>query len=269
MRAVRAPQNFKEIVFPPSRISTIDVCELGRKKHHVTGLMEVDVTDARGIFRKMKEQNGESLSFTAWVAHCIAAAVDENRHVAAFIKSRRSIVIYDDIDITVTVEKEIAGQKVPMPLVIRKCSEKSVAEIHNEIRLAQRETTHEDSVVLRDHFSKQGIHLFYHIPSFLRRFILKSYLMKPRTAMKTMGSVVVTSLGMIGSSDGWFIPIGIHPLCIAVGSVVKKPGVVDDKIVIREYLKLTALIDHDVTDGAPAARFMTRLDELMRSCYGL
>jgi hypothetical protein len=33
----------------------------------------------------------------------------------------------------------------------------------------------------------------------------------------------------------------------------------------REYLALTASVDHDVVDGAPAARFARRLRELIES----
>lgn len=60
-----------------------------------------------------------------------------------------------------------------------------------------------------------------------------------------------------------------HPLCFAVGTIVKKPGAVNGNIAVREYLKITALIDHDVMDGAPAARFLSRLDELLQNACGL
>jgi pyruvate/2-oxoglutarate dehydrogenase complex dihydrolipoamide acyltransferase (E2) component len=49
----------------------------------------------------------------------------------------------------------------------------------------------------------------------------------------------------------------------------EKPGVVDGQIAIREYLSLTVSLDHDVIDGAPAARFVTRLKELIESGFGL
>lgn len=266
---MHAIKNSREISFPPSRISTIDICELGRKKHHVTALLEIDVTDARVRFRAYRDQRGESLSFTAWVTHCVAAAAAEYPQVAAYLKGRRKMAVCEEIDVAVTVEKQTGGYPVPLPLVIRNCGKKSVAVIHQEIRQAQGEHAHEGTVVLNNNKMQRSAALFYGFPAFLRRFIWRSFLLKPRTAMKTMGSVVITSLGMCGHCDGWFIPIGIHPLCIAVGSVVQKPGVVGDKIVIREYLKLTALIDHDVIDGAPAARFIARLDELMQACDGL
>jgi pyruvate/2-oxoglutarate dehydrogenase complex dihydrolipoamide acyltransferase (E2) component len=44
---------------------------------------------------------------------------------------------------------------------------------------------------------------------------------------------------------------------------------VDGEIRIREYLSVTISFDHDIVDGAPAARFAQRLKELVESGYGL
>ena len=40
-------------------------------------------------------------------------------------------------------------------------------------------------------------------------------------------------------------------------------------IAIREYLCLTVSLNHDIIDGAPAARFVTRLKEPIESGFGL
>ena len=48
-----------------------------------------------------------------------------------------------------------------------------------------------------------------------------------------------------------------------------KPGVVDGHIAIREYLSLTISLNHDLIDGAPAARFTERLKDLIENGYGL
>jgi pyruvate/2-oxoglutarate dehydrogenase complex dihydrolipoamide acyltransferase (E2) component len=76
-----------------------------------------------------------------------------------------------------------------------------------------------------------------------------------------MGNVAITSIGMIGKVNGWFIPISVHPICFGIGRIAKKPVVVIDKIEIREVLNMTILLDHDVVDGAIMARFISRLSE--------
>jgi pyruvate/2-oxoglutarate dehydrogenase complex dihydrolipoamide acyltransferase (E2) component len=75
---------------------------------------------------------------------------------------------------------------------------------------------------------------------------------------------------MFGSGSGWGLaaPDG-HTLCLIVGGIARKPAVVQDRIEPREMLSLTVAFDHDVVDGAPAARFTQRLKELIESGHGL
>jgi hypothetical protein len=56
---------------------------------------------------------------------------------------------------------------------------------------------------------------------------------------------------------------------VTVGGIGQKSGIVDGHIAIREYLSLTISFDHDIIDGAPAARFTQRLKELIESGSGL
>jgi pyruvate/2-oxoglutarate dehydrogenase complex dihydrolipoamide acyltransferase (E2) component len=83
------------------------------------------------------------------------------------------------------------------------------------------------------------------------------------------GTVGLTAVGMFGNGGGWAIPFDYHTLDVALGGIAEKPGVVDDHIAIREYLCVTLSFDHDIIDGAPAARFVSRLRELIESGYGL
>jgi pyruvate/2-oxoglutarate dehydrogenase complex dihydrolipoamide acyltransferase (E2) component len=87
---------------------------------------------------------------------------------------------------------------------------------------------------------------------------------------RMMGTVSVTAIGMVGHGGiGWGIPIGIHPLLIAVGGISPRSLVVGERLVMGEHLGLTVLFDHDVTDGAPVARFIGRLQELMEPGHGV
>ncbi len=85
MKNMRKIRDSELISFPDSRVSTIDVCELGLNKHHMKALLEIDVTDARDIFRRIKERDGASLSFTAWLVKCISTAVGEYREANAYL----------------------------------------------------------------------------------------------------------------------------------------------------------------------------------------
>ena len=92
----------------------------------------------------------------------------------------------------------------------------------------------------------------------------------PQVQKKFLGTVGITAVGMFGKGSGWGIPTApIHSLFLTLGGITEKPGVVDGQIAIREYLCLTVSLDHDIIDGAPAARFTQSLKELIESGYGL
>jgi pyruvate/2-oxoglutarate dehydrogenase complex dihydrolipoamide acyltransferase (E2) component len=74
---------------------------------------------------------------------------------------------------------------------------------------------------------------------------------------------------MIGDVNGWLLLVNVYPICFALGSIIKKPEVVKDEIKIRELLEMTILIDHNVIDGAPAARFIARLSDIIKESFTL
>ena len=79
----------------------------------------------------------------------------------------------------------------------------------------------------------------------------------------------LTAVGMIGKGSSWGILADAMTLNIIVGGIAEKPGAVDGHIAMRDYLSMTISFDHDVIDGAPAARSTQRLKELIESGYGL
>lgn len=261
--------NYTESNIPLSRISTIDVCDLGIQKHNVQALIEVDVTKARRLIKDYRNRTGQGLSFTAWMIKCISESIRAHQYVNSYMDlRRRKLVTFEDIDITVLIEKDIDGEKVPLPYVIRKTNEKSLSKIEEEIKEAKtRELTGDNYTFEKKHPRLMAFLLS--MPQIIRKLFWRKILKDPYFAKKTMGTAAVTSLGMFGKVNGWVIPNTIFPLCFALGSVIKKPGVVNKQIEIREYLCLTVVFDHDVIDGGPAARFINHLAALIENAFGL
>jgi hypothetical protein len=110
---------------------------------------------------------------------------------------------------------------------------------------------------------------FLHLPGFLRRAFYRLVTKNPNLLRRYTASVLVTAVGMFGSGAGWGIPAASFSLTVTLGSVSKKPGVVEDQIVIREYLHVTLSFDHDIIDGAPVARFAEEFRTLIESGYWL
>jgi len=263
---------FEERQFPEFRNATIDTLNWGSKRHHIPILLEIDVTAARDAIRDLKK-TGQRVSFTGWVVKCLAQAVSEHKFIHSLRQGKRRLVIFDDVDVTIIVERAVpgAGEMLPMPYIIRKANEKTVVTIHSEIRTAQQQPVVAVEVQIASTRAAWLTNLFSILPQFVRDlFFWRPLFRDPFLIKRIMGTVSVTSLAMAGQSGmSWGIPIGIHPLIVAVGAIAKRPGIADEQIVIREYVGLTVMFDHDVTDGAPVARFIRRLEELMTDGYGL
>jgi pyruvate/2-oxoglutarate dehydrogenase complex dihydrolipoamide acyltransferase (E2) component len=267
--------SFEERQFPQLRNPTIDTLIWGSKRHHVPILLEVDVTAARDAIHDRKTKTGQDISFTGWLVKCLAQAVSEHKFIHALRKGKRRLVIFDDVDVTVIVERAVgqldAGETLPMPYIVRKANEKSVTVIHSEIRAAQQLPVAASEVQIGSTRAAWMTKISTMLPRFVRDlFFWQPLFHNPFLVKRMMGTVSVTSLGSVGQGVmSWGIPIGIHPLIVAVGAIAKRPGIVREQIVIREYVGLTVLFDHDVADGAPVARFIRRLQELMACGYGL
>jgi pyruvate/2-oxoglutarate dehydrogenase complex dihydrolipoamide acyltransferase (E2) component len=77
------------------------------------------------------------------------------------------------------------------------------------------------------------------------------------------------AIGMLGPGGGWGIPIAPPTLMITVGGIATKPRYLNGQLEPRELLELIIFFDHDIVDGAPAARFARRLAELVEAAEGL
>lgn len=234
---------------------------MGLQKHTVHGLVEFDVTGAREVIRQHKAQTGEALSFSAFFLTCLGRAIDLDRHMHAYRNWRNQLIIFDDVDVNMLFEVEVNGEKTIRPHILRAVNKKGIREIHEEVRAFQNQHQSSQEAKFIDYFVR--------LPGFARRLFLWALLKSPHLVKEYYGTVLVTSIGMFGTGSGWGIPVPNHSLQLTLGGIAEKPGVVDHRIEVRQYLSVTVSFDHDVIDGAPAARFTQRLKELIESGYGL
>jgi pyruvate/2-oxoglutarate dehydrogenase complex dihydrolipoamide acyltransferase (E2) component len=86
-----------------------------------------------------------------------------------------------------------------------------------------------------------------------------------RTRQMT-GTVAVTAVGMVADGGGFGIaPPPLMSLQVVVGGMSDRPRVVGGQVEVRKVLDMTVTIDHNVVDGAPAARFGAELRHLIES----
>jgi pyruvate/2-oxoglutarate dehydrogenase complex dihydrolipoamide acyltransferase (E2) component len=256
--------------FPRNRLGIIDYLDEAQKRHTITGLFEIDITKAREMIKSYKNDTGTTISFTGWICWCIGQILEKRKEIHAVRKGRSKLIIFDDVDITIQVERAVKGKNIPLPYVLRKVNRKSVLEITQEIRSVQNQVFDDQDVQVLG--NRRGLRnlarIGIYLPKLIRARFWKRVVWNPFSLKKLSGLVSVTSVGMFGNF-GWAIPLSGFPISIAIGGIGKKPGIVKDTILIREFLALTLQFDHDIIDGAPATRFSADLVDYLETARGL
>lgn len=245
----------------PQRRLTVDYMRMAGKRSNVHGLVEADVTEARRRIRDLEAETGERLSFTAFVVTCLAATVAEQPEVGSYRDWRGRVHRFDEVDVNVLVESTVDGERVGVPHVLRAADRRSLRSIHDEIRRVQHGRT--------DRRESRLDALAGRLPAVLRRQVWRLPQLFPAYWKRLAGTVAVTAVGMFGTGSGWALSPTNYTLQLTVGGIGERPRLIDGELESREFLSLTVTFDHDVVDGAPAARFVQRLTDRLEAGYGL
>jgi hypothetical protein len=150
-------------------------------------------------------------------------------------------------------------------LVIRRAQDKDTVDIYAEVAAAKERHATKGELGAEDRWARRTMHLAKWIPRGLRIFLIRRMIANAKTVKRRSGTTLVTSVGKFAEVPGFVTPMSSGPRAVtfAIGSVVEKPVVRDGNVVVRSILSMTAIFDHDLVDGAPAARFGMRLKELV------
>jgi pyruvate/2-oxoglutarate dehydrogenase complex dihydrolipoamide acyltransferase (E2) component len=252
-------QGYRTAPFTMNRRMVVASASAGREQNNIQSIIEVDITEPRRIIREYQQQSGEKLSLTAYIVTCLAQAITDHPNLNAVRKGRHQIIL-DDVTVGVLVEREIDGEIVPENLGIQKAQTKTHRQIHAEIRTAQEHAS--DGLG-----GLSGTTWIRFIPSFLFCWFVR-LASKNIYMLKRYGVVAVTAVGMFGPKNQalWLLPlVGGATVGVAVGGIVERPRIIDGQLENREHLCLTVTFNHDIVDGAPAARFLKRYSALLAS----
>lgn len=252
-------QGYQKIPFTVNRRMVAASATAGREQNNIQAMVEIDITEPRRFIREHKQQTGENLSLTAYIVACLARAISEYPQLNSFRRGR-NLILLDDVTVSVLVEREIDGEAMPENLGIQAAQTKTHHQIHNEVRSAQQ---HADDGL----GGLSGTTWVRFIPSFLFRVFIRLASRSIRM-MQRYGAVGVTAVGMFGNKNQalWLLPlVGGATVGVAVGGIVERPYIDHERLENREYLCLTVTFNHDIVDGAPAARFLKRFSQLLTS----
>jgi pyruvate/2-oxoglutarate dehydrogenase complex dihydrolipoamide acyltransferase (E2) component len=229
----------------PFRLLSIYAYDAIRKGHNMYALLELDVTDIRQRLRSQRKE-GQKTSFFGFLLNAIAKAVEDNKELN-HIRCGKKIYYFEEVDIDTAIELKLNGISIPRKYIIRNAARKTIEEITLEIEDAKKNWKESGIAGEDDKWALAWIKLASILPKWYLKFVFRRFSNQPFKIKQRSGFAIP------------YIEGGNRPLSFAIGSIVKKPGVINSRIKIREYLSLTICINHDLVDGAPAARFVTRL----------
>lgn len=252
---------FQQLPFPRHRLGTVDFLKITNDRPIIHGLIEVDMTDALNTIHEYEQRTGDDISVVAFMAYCLGRAIDQDKTVQAF-RIGSKLIVFDDVDVNIMIERQLGEGKIVTTYVLRQTNKRGVLEMCDEIRTAQQ-------TPLNQGRSLKLLSRYTLLPAFIRYQMLRILQRLPALWKDMGGTTAITSVGMFGEGSGWGIPVVPVAIMLTLGGMGKKPAVVDGRIEIRDLLCVTVSFDHAITDGAPAARFTTRLKHLIESCAGL
>jgi len=223
--------------------------ELARRRHLMFGLVEADLTDPLRLMSDYESRHGERLSLSGYVATCLARTLAEFPDLNAFRRGR-SLVVIDEVIVVVLLERTISGQSAVGYLPVRHADTKTLLAITREIRAEQASAP---QVV-------PGQRWLDRLPGPLVAPVMRWASRSVGWALR-FGTAGVNNIGF-GEVVGWGLAPGAGTLAVTVGGI--SPRALPDGSQ-RQIAHLTLTFDHDVVDGAPAARFTRRLLERLAS----
>ncbi|CAN5679518.1 hypothetical protein BH09ACT8_BH09ACT8_51880 [soil metagenome] len=220
------------------------------------GLVDVDVTEAIRLLASREP----ALSFTAFVLASVARAAAAYPEVHAYRDWRGQLICHRHVDVTAIVEIDTAQGPFPLAHAIRDADVRDVVDLTAELRRVKIQPSASGGRRWLFRAATVGAHIPGLFPA-MYALMRRSRILRQRT-----GTVSVTAVGMFAGGGGFAIaPLTLMSLQIVIGGVSARPRVIGDQIAVRDVLDLTVTIDHNIVDGAPAARFGARLRELIEA----
>lgn len=241
----------------------------------IYGATEVVADKLVAYVADLQERTGQRVSVTHAVARAFAVVLGAHPDLNATIRRGR-IWLRKDVDVflQVAVPPKVKGDLQGADLsgaVIRRADTKSTAAIAAELReIAAKIRAHKDPMLAT---TKRNFSIF---PPFIMRLLIRlvtwlghdwglnlSFVGMPPDPF---GSILVTSVGMMGIRHAWapLFPAAKGIGVVLVGQVYDGPVVRDGEVVPARLLPISIALDHRVVDGFQAsvlARDIARLLE--------
>ncbi len=234
----------------------------------IYGTVDLDVTELEKYITKKRKQ-GIKTTLTYLLTLIMGRAIrQEVPELNTYVK-RGKIRQRKQVDATVSVLLP-GGQmgSVKVENTDQLTTEELSTEIGKEIAQTRKGNENE---------TMQSKNMLSSIPWPFRNWVFKLY----RTATihwgisvpgigldaNSFGSYVVSNIGSVGLDTGYaaLLPSSNISFVMVLGNVMKKPVVINDEIVIRRIMSISATLDHRVVDGSHGGRMFRVIKHLIKN----
>jgi len=169
-------------------------------------------------------------------------------------------VTHRHVDVATFVEVSTPQGPFGLPHVLCDADIRDVPDLTAELRRVKREP----SATSIGRLLEQAAPIATRIPGAVPA--MYAVMARSVAVRQRAGTVAVTAVGMFAGGGGFGVtPPVLMSLQVVVGGMTQRPRAVGGQVVVRDVLDLTVTIDHNVVDGAPAARFCAALRRLIES----
>jgi len=240
------PRGVDVVPFPPSRRAVTAAVRAGRRIRPMHGLIDVDVTGAR----RLLEGHEPRLSMTAFVIAATARAVAAHPEVHAYRDWRGRLVRHRHVDVQTLVEVQTEQGPFGLVHVVRDADVRNVGDLSAELQRVKADPSSTPSGRALERLAP----LAGRVPGVFPA--MYAVMSRSVRAHELAGTVQVTAVGMFAGGGGFALaPPTLASTLVVVGGWSRRPRVIGREIEVRDVLDLTVTVDHNVVDGAPAARF--------------
>jgi len=220
------------------------------------GLVDADVTEANRLLASHDPPG----SLTAFVVATVARAAAAHPQVHAYRNWRGQLVTHHHVDVGTMVEISTPQGPFAIPHLLRDADIREVPELTAELHRVKRVPSTSSSGRWLERAAPTATRIPGAVPA------MYAVMARSVSARQRIGTVAVTAVGMFAGGGGFGITsLTLMSLEVIVGGMTPRPRIVDGQVAIRDVLDLTLAIDHNVVDGAPAARFAAEFRKLLES----
>jgi pyruvate/2-oxoglutarate dehydrogenase complex dihydrolipoamide acyltransferase (E2) component len=187
---------------------------------------------------------------TAFVIAATARAVAAHPEVHAYRDWRGRLVRHRHVDVQTLVEVQTEQGPFGLVHVVRDADIRTVGDLSVELRRVKADPSSTPSGWALQRLAPLAGRVPGAFPA------MYAVMSRSVRAHELAGTVQVTAVEMFTGGGGFALaPPTLASTLVVVGGMSRRPRVLGDQIALRDVLDLTVTVDHNVVDGAPAARF--------------